>query len=273
MLVEQESLIDKIAKQSSEVEVALLGLSLIDPASFANFNEQIESTDLLNSNHQRIFEAIKRVFEGTGKVDLYLISNLLKVNGFLESIGGIEALNFLMANAGYRENAKSYIEEIINASIKSKLAKQLVGAYQELEGEGEHLSVIEDLTSGLFELTGRYSQTSYRPISQVASEVVAGIERVGEGVSFTGLETGFTLLDRYTLGLQRGDFIIIAARPSMGKTAFALNIAANICQSAKKRVLLFSLEMTSSQLLHRFLSNITRINSFKIRSANLNQSE
>lgn len=268
-----ESLVERIAKQNSEVEVALLGLSLIDPASFANFNEKLESTDLLNSNHQRIFEAIKKVFEETGKIDLYLIANLLKVNGFLESIGGIEALNFLMANAGYRENAKSYIEEIINASTKSKLAKQLVGAYQDLSGQSDHFEVMEDLTSGLFELAGRYSQTSYRSISQVADEVVAGIEKVGEGVSFTGLETGFTLLDRYTLGLQRGDFIIIAARPSMGKTAFALNLASNICQGAKRRVLLFSLEMTNSQLLHRFLSNLTRINSFKIRSANLNQSE
>lgn len=202
-----------------------------------------------------------------------MIATHLKTLGQLEQIGGIEALNFLMTNAGYRSNIDTYITKILTTSNTAHLASKLRESFHDLTLSKNYLQVVEALTNTFVNLSSTMSFVSYQSAEDVVGQVVADVERISEHQTFSGLETGFNALDRYTLGLQKGDFIIIAARPSMGKTAFALNIASNVAQTANKKVLFFSLEMTNSQLMHRIIASQARINSFKIRTASLSDSE
>lgn len=264
---------EELALNNAEVEVAVLGLSLIDRSAFLRFNKHIKSTDFLNLHHQRVYEAIKWVVDSSEELDVFLIATHLKTLGQLEQIGGIEALNFLMTNAGYRSNIDTYITKILTTSNTAHLASKLRESFHDLTLSKNYLQVVEALTNTFVNLSSTMSFVSYQSAKDVVGQVVADVERISEHQTFTGLETGFNALDRYTLGLQKGDFIIIAARPSMGKTAFALNIASNVAQTANKKVLFFSLEMTNSQLMHRIIASQARINSFKIRTASLSDSE
>lgn len=151
-----------------------------------------------------------------------MIATHLKTLGQLEQIGGIEALNFLMTNAGYRSNIDTYITKILTTSNTAHLASKLRESFHDLTLSKNYLQVVEALTNTFVNLSSTMSFVSYQSAKDVVGQVVADVERISEHQTFTGLETGFNALDRYTLGLQKGDFIIIAARPSMGKTAFAL---------------------------------------------------
>lgn len=264
----------KIPPHSIEAEQSVLGSMLISPDSWDKVTEILIDSDFYNRSHQQIYCSIIRLLEKSLPVDLVTVSEDLEHHEKLEEAGGFAYLGELAKNTPSAANVVAYADIIKEQAIR----RELIGAANDIteasfNPEGRNSTDILDLAeTKVFEIAEKRTTQSEGP-QTLKSVLGATIDRIDAlakaGSEITGVTTGYMALDKMTSGLQRSDLIIVAARPSMGKTTFAMNLCENAMLSQDKPVLVFSLEMPSEQIMMRMLASVGRVNQTSVRTAQL----
>jgi replicative DNA helicase len=268
----------KIPPHSIEAEQSVLGSMMIAPDSWDKVAEIVVESDFYNRSHRTIFGAIIKLLSSNQSVDTVTVKDTLAQSGLLEEAGGFSYLIELAKNTPSAANVTAYANVIRERAI----VRELIGVAHDIADvgynpEGRNSADILDLAeSKVFEIAEKRTGENEGPkdVTTVLTKTVNRLdELVKQGRDITGVSTGYTDLDDKTSGLQRSDLIIVAARPSMGKTTFAMNLCENAMMLQDKPVLVFSLEMPAEQIMMRMLASLSRVNQTHIRTAQLDDEE
>jgi replicative DNA helicase len=266
-----ELFLDRVPPQNIEAEQAVLGAILLDSEALITAMERVKSEDFYKGIHQRIFEAMNELAEEDQPVDLVTLTARLQDKQQLEDIGGVSYLAELANAVPTAANIDYYAQIVEEKSMLRRLIRTAThivsNGYASSDDVGDMLS---DAESRILEISQRRSSSGFVSIRSVLMEVFEKVEHLftNKGGT-TGIPSGFTDLDRMTSGFQRSDLIIVAARPSVGKTAFALNIAQNVGVRAKETVAIFSLEMGAAQLVQRMICAEANVDAQRMRTGYL----
>ncbi len=264
----------KLPPQALEAEQSLLGGLMLDNRRWDEVSDEVGSVDFYNQSHRLIFDAVRALQGKNEPADVITVSEWLEQNGKLEEAGGLAYVGNLASNTPSTVNILNYARIVRERSILRSLisaANEISDTAYTPEGKTprEVLDHAEKLVFDISEHDGRRRQ-GFTAIQELLTRSVDRIEELYESKeTVTGMPTGFTDLDDMTAGLQRGDLVVVAGRPSMGKTAFAMNVAEFVALEKKLPVAVFSMEMPGEQLAMRLLSSIGRINSNKVRTGRL----
>lgn len=265
----------RIPPHNIDAEQSVLGSMILDKEAIIMAGEIINGEDFYKEAHREIFDSILALYNRDEPVDLVTLSEELTQRQTLEAIGGITYLTSLSSAVPTTTNVKYYAKIVEEKSILRRLIKAsseiLDKGYQAEEEVNQILDMAE---KNIFDISQKKSQEGFSKIKEVLMESFNKIEELyqSEG-GITGLTTGFADIDRKTSGLQKSDLILVAARPSMGKTAFSINVAQNAAIKADASVAIFSLEMSKEQLVQRMLSSESHIEIQKIRTGTLSEDE
>ena len=265
----------KLPPHSIQAEQSVLGSILIDREAMLVVSDVLQEDDFYKDAHREIFHCMMDLYKKSEPIDLITLSEGLKKRSSLDMVGGITYLTGLSTAPDFTRHVSKYAEIVKEKSILRKLIKAS-GFIMERSyaGEDEVADLLEQAEKSIFDISQSKSQKSMAAISQVllsAYEILEELYR-NKG-SITGLTTGFIDLDRKTNGLQKTDLVLIAARPAMGKTAFALNIAHNAVLKDSCKVALFSMEMSKEQLIQRMIAAESRVELNKLKNGNLDEEE
>ena len=254
--------------QNIEAEESLLSAILVDNTALLEVVEILAVQDFYRTAHQKIFAAISDLFNRGEPIDLVTLANGLKEKGHLEGVGGAAYLARLVDTVPMAVNAQHYARIVHDKAVLRRLIEKANAitkrCFQEHGGTDE---IIDFAEASIFEITEKKARQAFYPLSKLIDGNIDFLEEKQKNKSMvTGVPTGFTHLDNLTSGFQNSDLIILAARPSMGKTALALNIARNAAVDAGVPVAIFSLEMSKEQLSLRLLCSEARIDSSRLRS-------
>jgi replicative DNA helicase len=261
--------------QNSEAEASLLGAILIDTDAIVKIADIITADDFYDVRHKRIYESIAKLYEKRSPIDVLTLSNQLKDNGYLDMVGGAAFLTELTNFVPTAAHVEQYAEIVAQKAVR----RRLITASNEITGLGYDESsslrdLIEQAESRLFEVSQQHVKQSVVSIEAILAESFERLDDLHKDKKkIRGIPTGFKDMDNMLAGLQRSDLFILAARPSMGKTAFALNLAHNVAVQAKEPVLLFSLEMSKEQLVDRLLSMESGVDAWALRTGNLTDND
>ncbi len=261
----------KLPPQALEVEEAVLGALMLERDAYVTVADYIDTNSFYKEEHQKIFDAIKKLSGKEKPVDLLMVTQELKDRNQLEEIGGPAYITQLTR----RVASAAHIEFHARIIAQKFIQRELIRVSTEIQTKSYDDTVdVDDLInfseSSLFQIAQGNIKKETVPIKPVLNEAILQIEKAKnqkEGLS--GVPSGFTALDRITSGWQKTDLIIVAARPSMGKTAFVLSMAREMAVAHNKSVALFSLEMSSVQLVTRLISAETELGSQKLKSGRL----
>ncbi len=264
---------------SIESEQSVLGGLMLDNEKWENIYEIINFNDFFNKSHQIIFNEMKKLLELYKPIDLITLSESLKKNKKLDIIGGFEYLAELSQNIPSVSNINYYAEIIKEKSILRKIiniSNEMI--MYSFNPQGRNSKEIIDLAeSKIFKISEEKLNNENKPqnIKNIIKKTKKKIIKLYKNPkkNITGINTGYIDLNKKTFGFQKSDLIIIAARPSMGKTTFAMNICENIAMSYKKPILIFSLEMPSEQIIIRIISSLSRVDQNKIKTGKLNNKD
>jgi replicative DNA helicase len=256
-----------IPPQNIEAEQSILSAILIDNNVLLDVIELLAPADFYKTAHQKIYSAIIDLFDKGEPVDLVTLANNLGENGQLEDIGGATYLARLVDAVPLAVNAQHYAKIVHDKAALRRLIETSNAIVKRcFKDEGDVDDVIDFAESSIFEVSEKKSKQSFYPLSKLILRNIETLEeKQGDRSLVTGVPTGFTILDNMTSGLQNSDLVILAARPSMGKTALALNIARNAAVEANIPVAVFSLEMSKEQLSLRMLCAEARLDSSRLR--------
>ncbi len=270
---EQDTALYKIPPQNTEAEESLLSAIILDNTTLLEVLEILAPNDFYSRSHQKIFTGITELFAKNEPVDLITLSNILSEKGEIDAIGGngyrgVTYLSWLTDSAPLAVNAAYYARIIRDKACLRRLIEKANEITKRCyENQGDVDEVVNFAESAVFEISEDKINPSFYRLSQIIESNIDTLEeRQGNKTLITGVPTGFTQLDRLTSGFQPSDMIILAARPSMGKTALALNIARNAAVDAEIPVGIFSLEMSKEQLSMRMLCAEARVDSSRLRS-------
>jgi replicative DNA helicase len=265
----------KLQPQAIELEEVVLGALMIDNESLSDTIDSLQSEYFYKPDHQKIFEAIVNLFNNSKPVDILTVSEELKRLGFLESVGGMLYISQLTNNISSASNTEFHARIIAEKFIKRSLisiSNNIIGdAFNDTIDIFDLLNTAEEK---LFTVTEGTLRKSYDKMSSLIKGALDNIEilrQKEDGLS--GVPSGFTKLDRVTSGWQKSDLIIVAARPGMGKTAFALTMARNIAINHQTPIGFFSLEMSSEQLVSRLIASEAQLPAQKLRKGDLKDFE
>jgi len=258
---------DAVPSHNDEAEVATLGAVLIDAEALPSIMHLVRPEDFYKGAHQRIYEAILALFDRGQSIDLITLSEELRGRGTLELCGGSAYVSRLTSAVPTSANVEFYARIVQAASIRRTLARVSQEIIAQAHDEGSEISVIlEEAERRIFEISDRNQTGTYSPAKEIVKLTFEAIEKhYHSKAEYTGIPSGFKDLDQLTMGFQNSEFIVIGARPSVGKTAFALTIAANIAIRQKIPVGFFSLEMSSMAIMQRLLSMEARLDSQRMR--------
>ncbi len=265
----------RVPPNDINAEEATLGSMIIDGDGLMIGVENLSSDDFYKPNNKVIFDAMCSLYNAGTPVDIITLNNKLTELQVIDKIGGIEYLGMLSTTVSTATSIRHYIDIIKTTSIRRKLIK-VTGEVQELSYQGnENIDYIIDVAEkSIFNLLENRDSNDFSPISEVLVTAIDKIQDLSKNKGgVTGLPTGFIDIDNQTAGFQRSDLILIAARPSMGKTAFALNIAQYIGVRKRMSVAIFSLEMSKEQLINRMICSEALINAQNLRTGNLTSDE
>lgn len=261
--------------QNSEAESSLLGAILIDSDAIVKIADSLSAADFFEVRHQRIYEAVNQLYERRDAIDVLTLANALKNSGYLDMIGGpaylTELTNFVPTAA--------HVEQYAAIVAQKALRRRLIAASQEITNLGydeskELRELIEEAEMRLFEVSQQHVKQSVVSLETILAESFDRLDDLHKDKKkIRGVPTGFRDLDKVLAGFQRSDLVILAARPSMGKTALALNFAHNVAIQAKQPVLMFSLEMSKEQLVDRLLSMESGVDAWALRTGNLTDAD
>ncbi|BDG37839.1 replicative DNA helicase [Parageobacillus sp. VR-IP] len=262
---------ERIPPQSIEAEQAVLGAVFLDPSALTLASEILIPEDFYRAAHQKIFHAMLRVADKGEPVDLVTVTAELADTQQLEEVGGVSYLSELADSVPTAANVEYYARIVEEKSVLRRLIRTASSIAQDGYTREDEVDVLlDEAERKIMEISQRKHSGTFKNIKDVLVQTYDNIEmlhnRKGE---VTGIPTGFTELDRMTSGFQRSDFIIVAARPSVGKTAFALNIAQNVATKTNENVAIFSLEMSAQQLVMRMLCAEGNINAQNLRTGKL----
>lgn len=271
----EEALIRRTMPNSLEAEQSVVGSMIVDKDAIVAASEILVKEDFYHQQYGVLFEAIVELYNDRQPVDLVTLQNKLREKDVPEELASLEYIGDLVTAVPVTVNVKSYAN-----IVKDKaLLRQIIRVNQEIENEcysgKENVNdILEKTEKEIFSLVQNRGVSEYVPIKQVVMNAIQKIEQASrQKGSVTGIPTGFLDLDYQTAGLQPSDLILIAARPSMGKTAFVLNIAQYIAFHENLCAAIFSLEMSKEQLVNRLFSLESRVDAQKLRTGNLQESE
>jgi replicative DNA helicase len=265
----------KVPPQNIEAELSILGGILLDNLALNHVLEILEATDFYTEAHRRIFSAIVELSDRNEPCDLITLSNILKGKNHLDSVGGMAYLASLVDNVPSAANVAHYCKIVKEKSILRKLIATATEIQNNSYNPVVDVDTVLDLAEhAIFEISEKKIRPAFSPFKDVIKGSIQTIEKLFERKALvTGVPTGFEKLDDLTSGLQKSDLIIIAGRPSMGKTAFALNIAQYAALDEAIPVAIFSLEMSKEQLAIRMLSSEAKVDSQRIRRGFLGETD
>lgn len=270
----------RVPPHSIEAEQSVLGGLLLDNQAWDRIGDLLTETDFYRDEHRRIFRQIRRILEQGKPADVVTVAEALDAGGESDHTGGLAYLGELAVNTPSAANIRRYAEIVRERGI----LRQLVAAADEIAGDAlnplgrDAEALLDDAESKIFAIAeaGGARQDGFVHINPLLTQVVERIQELHDRDNpsdITGVPTGFIDLDNMTSGLQPGDLIIVAGRPSMGKTAIALNMAEYVAVEFGLPVGIFSMEMGGTQLAMRMLSSIGRLDSSRVRTGRLNDDE
>ena len=265
----------RVPPQDVEAEKSLLGAMMLSDAAMAEILTLIKAEDFYEKRHQVIFRAMADLYDKHKPIDLLTLTAELKAQKKLKEIGGApyptELSNFVPAAA----HAKAYAEIIEKAATRRKLIAAGTNIAEKAYEEGANVDeLIGAAERELFEVSDKIVKSDYVAMDQLLADALERIAELQKNKgALRGLKTGFSDLDKKTAGLQKGDLVIIGARPAMGKTTFAQNLAYNIANINKKGVLFFSMEMAANEIVDRMISDIADVDNWRMRTGNLSDEE
>jgi replicative DNA helicase len=270
----------KLPPHSIEAEQSLIGGLLIDNAAWDRIGDVVRETDFYRDDHRRIFRHIGKLIQMGRPADVVTVYESIEQSNEVDQTGGLGYLGEIANATPSAANIRRYAEIVRERAI----LRQLVTVGDEIAGNAlnpagrDVKQLLDDAEQRIFQIAeaGNRSTNGFVAIQPLLGEVVERMETLLARESqsdITGVATGFADLDRMTSGLQPGDMIVVAGRPSMGKTAFALNIAEHVGVELRLPVAIFSLEMSGPQLATRFLSSVGRIDQSKLRTGRLTDDE
>ncbi len=261
--------------QSIEAEQAVLGAIMIDADRLISASERLLPQDFYRASHQRIFEAMLVLSDRGEAIDLVTVTAELSTLGILDEIGGLPYLAELAEGVPTAANINYYVNVVDQKSTLRRLirtAGEIVTDGYERQNEVDIL--LNEAERKILEVSQGKGSASFIPISDVLTSAYATIDKLHkQSGETTGIPTGFQDLDKMTAGFQRNDLIIVAARPSVGKTAFALNISQNVATRADENVAIFSLEMGAEQLVMRMLCAEGNVDAQRLRTGQLEEED
>jgi len=268
---EQRAAFTRVPPHSQEAEESVLGALLTDHEAFDRIADLVVATDFYVERHVRIFAAISSLQTQARPADVITVTEALKQSGELQRVGGTAYLVELAERVVTSANVDHYARLVHDKAILRRLIRTsteiLSGAY---ESRGSTRDFLDKAETAIFEISSDFSGTALRRLDTLISATVERIEMLFERKSdVTGVATGYYDLDRMTAGLQPSDLIIVAGRPSMGKTSFVLNIAEYAAGECNVGVGIFSMEMASDQLVMRMLCSQAEIDNSRVRTGNL----
>lgn len=265
----------KIPPQSLDAEEAILSAILLNNDALLDVLEILTPDDFYRSAHQKIFGAITALFQKNEPIDLITLSNTLRQRNQLDDIGGAAYLAQLVDNVPLAVNPQHYAKIVHDmARLRCLIEKSNDIAKHCFDNPEDVDGLVDYAESAIFEVAGAKLSPAFHHISELIEQNIDALEeREGNKALITGVPSGFSDLDHLTSGFQKSDLVIIAARPSMGKTALALNIARNAAVDAGVPTVIFSLEMSKEQLVQRMLCTEAKVDSFRIRSGFLSKDD
>lgn len=271
----EENLTKKLPPHNSEAEQAVLSSMLLEMDSVIYAHEHLCAKDFYRPDHQLIFTTMEELILRNEPVDIITVKDKLESDGILQKVGGVEFLTQLANNFYTSANLKQYVKIIKDKSVLRRLIKISseisISSYEEKEPVE---IILENAEKNIFNVIQNRNSTEFIQLNEILVEAIDNIEKIFYSKEkITGIPTGFIDFDAKTAGLQNSDLILLAARPSMGKTAFALNIAEHVGVNKQIPVALFSLEMSKSQLANRLLCSQAMIDAQNLRTGNLTQDD
>jgi replicative DNA helicase len=258
-----------------EAEASLLGAILIDADALVKIADSISADDFYDQRHRRIYEAIAQLYERRSPIDVLTLADQLKNNSALDLVGGASYLTELTNFVPTATHVEQYAEIVSQKALRRRLIK----ASQEIVALGYDESkalreLVEEAETQLFQVSQKHVKQSIVSIETILAESFDRLDDLHKDKNkIRGVSTGFRDLDGVLAGLQRSDLFILAARPSMGKTAFSMALAHNVATLSKEPVLIFSLEMSKEQLVDRLLSTESGVDAWALRTGNLTDAD
>ena len=268
--MEKEAVTSKISPSDVYAEQAVLGSMLVDKDAIAKAIEVLKPTDFYRDDHKEIFSAMLDIYRKGDPIDILTVREALKLRNSIEKVGGDVYLSSLVDMVPTTSNIDSYVKIVEEkATLRSliKAANDIISyGYAETEEVDEIIDMAE---KKIFDVLQSRAAKGYASIKDILVDTFENIEKLYNSKSnVSGMESGFKDLDLKTSGLNNSDLIIVAARPAMGKSAFALNIATAVAK-ANVPVLIFSLEMSKEQMVNRILCSEAQVDSMKVRTGKL----
>lgn len=270
-----EALIKRIMPHSIEAEQSVIGSMIMDKDAIMIAVETIDTEDFYGSHYGILFDTIKELYNEDKPVDIVTLQTRLREKNVQPELAGLEFIREIIASVPTSANIRYYA----NIVKEKSMLRQLIKTNEEIAGicytERETIDEIMNLAEKrIFSLTQSRAAGDFVPINQVVVDAIEKIEAASKaGGSITGIPTGFNDLDLQTAGMQPSDLILIAARPSMGKTAFVLNLAQHMALRKNVTTAIFSLEMSKVQLVNRMLSLESKVDAQNLRTGNLEDSD
>ncbi len=270
-----EAVLKRVLPHSIEAEQSVIGAMLMDKDAITVASEQITGEDFYGKQYGILFDAMVELNDEGKPVDLVTLQNRLKEKGVPPEIYSMEYIRDVMSAVPTSANIKYYANIVAEKSTLRRLIRVNEEIANHCYSQKDSLeAILEDTEKKVFEIAQKRNSSDFVPIRQVVMNAMNLIEEASKNKgAVTGIATGFLDLDYKTAGMQPSDLILIAARPSMGKTAFVLNIAQHVAFKENKSVAIFSLEMSKEQLVNRLLALESKVNSQAIRTGNMKDDE
>ena len=262
--------LSELMPQNIDAEEAILGAILVSPVCMNKIVEHLRPDSFYKPAHRYVYEAMLQLYNGEDKIDIVSVSDVLNINQKLELVGGRAFINDLSYKTITTTNVEYYAKIVQEKAIKRSLinaGSEIISTGYDLNPIEESLEIAEKL---VYDIASQKASQSLAPIKDLVYDTYAKIEeRYQNKDKLTGTPTAFYDLDAMTNGLQKSDLIILAARPAMGKTSFALNIAQNVALKANIPVAIFSLEMSKEQLVQRLLCSEAEVDTQRLKTGNM----
>ncbi|WP_027725618.1 replicative DNA helicase [Tuberibacillus calidus] len=262
---------DRTPPQNIQAEQAVLGAIFLEPSAIGAASERLMPEDFYRTSHQRIFQVMLDLSERGEPVDVVTVTAELRNQKLLDEVGGLDYISELANSTPTAANIEFYSQIVEEKSLLRRLIRSATKIVSDGYTRDDDVDVIlDDAEKAILEVSQRKRSTAFQSIKDILVEAYDNIEMLhNRKGDVTGIPTGFIELDRMTAGFQKNDLIIVAARPSVGKTAFALNIAQNVATKTNENVAIFSLEMGAQQLVMRMLCAEGNIDAQRLRTGKL----
>jgi replicative DNA helicase len=270
----------RVPPNSIEAEQSVLGALLLDNAALDRISDLISEGDFYNEAHRLIYHSIQRLVSDAKPADVITVGEALKNADRLDYVGGLPYLGALAQSVPTSANVRRYAEIVREQSVLRSLAAVATeiadAAYRPMGRSAEQL--LDEAEGRVFKIAemGERTRVGFQPMSDLVTQVANRVEELysrDSNSNVTGVATGYVDLDDMTAGLQKGDLVIVAGRPSMGKTAFSINIAEHVALDLKLPVAVFSMEMGATQLAQRLIGSVGRLDQHKLRTGRLQASD